>query len=260
MLRTASFLLLATGLTAFSLPASAQDRTEWRQPHITVTGDGEQSLRPDIAILSFGVMREAETAQAAMQANNEAMAAVTRALKEAGIEDRDLQTAGIQISPRYEYPSDGRGGQTAELVGYQVTNTLTVRVRDLARAGDILDEAVSLGVNQGGGISFTNDDPSAALSDARRKAVADAMEKARTLAEAAGVSLGPHRGDHRAHAERPAAHALHGQGRRHARIGADRGGRERLPGRGGNDLRHRGPELTEDMSAREDAAGHPGGA
>ena len=190
MVRTASSLFLAAALAAVSLPALAQDAAGGRRPHIIVTGEGEHAMRPDTAILTFGVMREAETAQAAMQANNEAMTAVTQALKEAGIEDRDLQTAGIQINPRYEYPRDDQGGQTAQLVGYQVTNTLTVRVRDISKAGAILDRSVSLGVNQGGGISFVNEDPSGALSEARKKAVADAVEKARTLAEAAGVQLG----------------------------------------------------------------------
>ncbi|TIP32217.1 MAG: DUF541 domain-containing protein, partial [Mesorhizobium sp.] len=78
----------------------------------------------------------------------------------------------------------------AELVAYQVTNTLSVRVRDVDKTGEILDKAVSLGVNQGGGIAFTNDDPKATITEARKKAVADAMAKAKTLAEAAGVSLG----------------------------------------------------------------------
>ena len=65
-----------------------------------------------------------------------------------------------------------------------------MRVRDLARTGEILDKSVTLGVNQGGGVAFTNDDPSATLAEARRKAVADAQAKAGTLAEAAGVTLG----------------------------------------------------------------------
>jgi uncharacterized protein YggE len=107
-----------------------------------------------------------------------------------GIADRDLQTAGIQISPRYNYSNRPDGTQTAELVAYMVTNTLTVRIRDLARTGEILDRSVTLGVNQGGGIFFTNDDASAVLTEARKKAVADAMARARTLAEAAGVRLG----------------------------------------------------------------------
>ena len=68
-----------------------------------------------------------------------------------------------------------------------MTNTLSVRIRDLDKTGEILDKAVSLGVNQGGNIVFANDDPSAIITEARKKAVADAIAKARTLAEAAGV-------------------------------------------------------------------------
>ena len=71
-----------------------------------------------------------------------------------------------------------------------MTNTLTVRIRDLVKTGEVLDKAVSLGVNQGGSIAFANDDPKAVLEEARRKAVENAMAKARTLSEAAGVELG----------------------------------------------------------------------
>ena len=76
--------------------------------------------------------------------------------------------------PRYNYTNKPDGTQEAELVAYQVTNTLSVRVRDLVKTGEILDKSVSLGVNQGGGISFTNDDPSTVMTEARKKAVADA--------------------------------------------------------------------------------------
>ena len=92
--------------------------------------------------------------------------------------------------PRYNYTNKPDGTQDAELVAYQVVNTLTVRVRDLVKTGEIIDKAVSLGVNQGGNIVFTNDDPSATITEARKKAVAEATAKARTLAEAAGVQLG----------------------------------------------------------------------
>ncbi|TJV74216.1 MAG: DUF541 domain-containing protein, partial [Mesorhizobium sp.] len=91
---------------------------------------------------------------------------------------------------RYNYTNRPDGSQEAELIAYQVTNTLSVRIRDIDKTGEILDRAVSLGVNQGGGISFSNEDPTATLTEARKKAVADAMAKARTLAEAAGVSIG----------------------------------------------------------------------
>jgi uncharacterized protein YggE len=161
-----------------------------KTPRIVVTGEGEAAVAPDIALLSLSVMREAKTARAALDANNDAMAAVIAARKTFGSAERDLQTAGIQISPRYNYTNKADGSQEAELVAYQVTNTLSVRVRDIDKTGEILDKAVSLGVNQGGGISFTNEDPAATLTEARRKAVADAVAKAKTLAEAAGVSVG----------------------------------------------------------------------
>lgn len=180
-------LALAASL-AFPAMASAAD--PGKTPRIVVSGEGESALKPDIALLSLSVMREAKTARAALDANNDAMAAVIAAMKAAGIAERDLQTAGIQINPRYNYTNKADGSQEAELVAYQVTNTLSVRVRDIDKTGDILDKAVTLGVNQGGGISFTNENPSAALTEARKKAVADAIAKARTLAEAAGASVG----------------------------------------------------------------------
>lgn len=184
------FLLPLALAAAIALPAIAQAADTKAGPRIFVTGEGEATVAPDIAILTLSVMREAKTARAALDANNDAMAAVITAMKAAGIEDRDLQTAGIQISPRYNYNSKPDGSQNAELVAYQVTNTLSVRIRDIDKTGELLDKAVTLGVNEGGGIVFTNADPAAVVTEARKKAVADAMAKARTLAEAAGTSVG----------------------------------------------------------------------
>lgn len=175
--------------TAIALPAAAQ-AADPAPRRIVVLGEGEAAVKPDLAILTLTVMREALTAREALDANNKAMAEVVAAMKASGIADRDLQTAGVQINPRYDYTNKPDGTQEAKLAAYQVSNTLTVRVRDLAKTGEILDKSVTLGVNQGGGLVFSNDDPSATLTEARRKAVADAMEKARTLSEAAGVKLG----------------------------------------------------------------------
>ena len=175
---------------AIAFPAMAGAADSPTPARIIVSGEGEATTPPDLALLSLSVMREAKTARAALDANNDAMAAVIAAMKAAGIKDRDLQTAGIQINPRYNYTNKPDGSQKGELVAYQVTNTLSVRVRDIDKTGEILDKAVSLGVNQGGGIAFSNEDPSAAVTEARKKAVADAMAKAKTLAEAAGVSIG----------------------------------------------------------------------
>lgn len=159
-------------------------------PRIIVSGEGEAAVVPDLAIITLSVLREAKTAREALDENNKAAAAVVAAMKEAGIEARDLQTGGLQISPRYVYPKNDDGESQPRIVAYQVTNTLTVRVRDISKVGEIVDRSVSLGVNQGGGITFTNDDPSAARTEARRRAVEDAVSRARTLAQAAGVELG----------------------------------------------------------------------
>lgn len=177
---------------ALALPtiATAQQASN-PAPRIIVAGEGEAAVAPDLAIITLSVLREAETAREALDENNAATAAVIAAMKEAGIESRDLQTSGLQINPRYVYPKNDDGEDQPRIVAYQVTNTLTVRVRDIARVGEILDRSVSLGVNQGGGVAFSNDDPSAARTEARRRAVEDAIARARTLADAAGVGLGP---------------------------------------------------------------------
>lgn len=187
MNRRLAILGLAASLT---LPAAAASAQAQPQPRILVTGEGEAAVAPDLALVSLSVMRQADTARQALDANNEAMAAVIAAMKASGVEERDLQTAGLQINPRYSYTNKPDGSQEARLIGYEVINTISVRVRDISKTGEVLDKAVSLGVNQGGSITFSNDDPSAALDEARKRAVADAMAKAKTLAQAAGVELG----------------------------------------------------------------------
>lgn len=159
-------------------------------PRIIVTGEGENAIPPDMALLSLGVMHQARTAREALDATNTAISTVIDALKAQGVAPRDLQTGGLQIAPTYNYSNNPDGSQKSELTGYQVANTLSVRVRDLGKTGEIIDRAVTLGVNQGSGITFTNEDPAGALAKARKRAVTDAIEKAKALSEAAGVELG----------------------------------------------------------------------
>ncbi len=189
-LKHATLLLLATALALPTMASAASAQEQRQTPRIILSGEGEATLAPDMAIVSLAVMREAETARQALDENNSAMSAVIAAMKEAGIAARDLQTAGLQISPRYVYPQNNDGQQQPRIVAYQVSNTLTVRVRDIAKVGEIIDQSVTLGVNQGGNISFVNDDSSAAMTEARKRAVQDAVARATTLAEAAGVGLG----------------------------------------------------------------------
>ncbi|MBS9719322.1 SIMPL domain-containing protein [Tianweitania sp. BSSL-BM11] len=174
-----------------SVSAYAQPVQTAPTPQIVVTGEGEATARPDLAMLSLSVMREAKTAREALDANSSAMAAVISAMKAEGIADADLQTSSLSIEPRYVYPANKDGEQQEpKLVGYQVTNSLGVRVRQIDKVGALLDKAVSLGVNQGGQINFDSADTTKVVSEARKRAVQDAMERAKTLAEAAGIKLG----------------------------------------------------------------------
>src|SRR5262245_55685552 len=185
--KTLAFVVATTALMATPMAALADDAP---RPRVTVTGEGEAAAAPDMAILSLVVMQEKPTAREALTASNEAMAKVLDAMKKAGIAERDLQTSGFSIDPRYVYPENKDNTQppkAPQIVGYAVSNSLTVRVRDLKKVGEILDQSVTLGVNQGGNITFTNDKPEAVIDDARKKAVASAIAKAKTLTEAAGV-------------------------------------------------------------------------
>lgn len=173
------------------LPALAQEAPPRRDlPRITVSGEGEVAVAPDMAIVNLSVVREADTAKAALAANSAAMKQVLDALKGAGIADRDVQTTNFSIMPRYQQPPRDKP-QDPKIIGYAVSNEVTVRLRKLDEAGGLIDKVVGLGVNQGGGINFVKEDLKAVMTEARKRAVADAIEKARTLAEAAGAKLGP---------------------------------------------------------------------
>ena len=176
-------------LTLMTTAARAEEPP--RQPRISVSGEGQAAVAPDMAVVTLSVVKQSKTAQDALDQDNKAMGAVLATLKNAGIAERDLQTSGFAIQPQYNYPPAKDGQQAPpELVGYQVTNGLTVRVRDLGKLGGIIDQAVGLGVNQGGDIQFVNDKPEAVLEAARKDAMANASAKAKTLAEAAGVKVG----------------------------------------------------------------------
>ncbi|MBY5838085.1 SIMPL domain-containing protein [Rhizobium leguminosarum] len=186
--------VLMTALLALPLaapaPAFAQE-VKPREPVISVTGDGESSVAPDMAVVNLAVVKQAKTAREALDENNKAMNDVLAALKSGGIAERDLQTSGFSIQPQYNYPQPVDGQQQQpQLIGYQTINSVTVRLRDLAKLGAVIDQSVSLGINQGGEIQFTNDKPDAAFEEARKAAVADAVKRAKTLSEAAGVKLG----------------------------------------------------------------------
>lgn len=178
-------LVLVFGTAGFAGigPAQAQSlRT------ISVAGEGQSTAKPDMAAIRLGVSKDATSASDAVAAMSTDMARVLAALKAAGIADIDLQTSGLSLNERYSRP-DANGNAT--LVGFTASSDLTVRVRDLAKLGGILDTVVQTGANRLSGISFGLRDPGPATDAARRAAVADGIARARLYAVAAGVTLGP---------------------------------------------------------------------
>ncbi|WP_196257851.1 SIMPL domain-containing protein [Pelagibacterium limicola] len=160
---------------------------------ISLSGTGVVRAAPDMATISTGVVSQAETAREALDANNAAMERLIAVLREAGLENRDIQTSDFNVSPQYVYSDrrDPRGySLPPEISGYQVSNTVTIAVRDLEKLGTILDQAVSEGANAINGISFSVAESDKLLEQARRRAFADAHSKALVYADAAGVELG----------------------------------------------------------------------
>jgi len=154
---------------------------------ISVNGEGRASAALDMAVVSIGVQTEAATAVEALRANSANMSATIKKLKSLGVADRDIQTSGLSINPRYDYE---KNRSKPELIGFVASNSVTVRLRDLEKAGGVIDEAVSSGANSLGGISFAFSDPKPLQEKARKDAVADAKAKAELLTGAAGVKLG----------------------------------------------------------------------
>jgi len=186
-----TFVLFTLALTAFACGTAlvqAQGEPGIRPPAVTVTGTGEAHARPDFAQVQVGVVTEGATAAEALRKNNEAMSQLIVLIRKRGIEERDLQTTQFSVTPRYKY--DKTQQEPPKIAGYQVTNEVQLKVRDMARLGAFLDETVSGGANQVRGISFGVAEPAQLMDEARRKAMADAQRRARIYAEAAGVKIG----------------------------------------------------------------------
>jgi uncharacterized protein YggE len=152
---------------------------------LTVNAEGEVEGAPDIANVNLGVTTEGQSAQAAMQANAQRMNALVASLRRAGVAERDVQTANVSVNPQYVYGE----GAPPRITGYQASNTVNVRVRNLANLGRTMDAAVRAGGNTVNGVSFGLDDPEPRLNEARQKAMRHARERADLYAQAAGMRV-----------------------------------------------------------------------
>ncbi len=176
------FAVAIAAVTLFAAPAMA----ETAPPAISVTGEANVSVPPDLALVDGGVTSEAKTAREASDANNNAMGKVLQALKTAGIDQKDVQTSRLSLQPQ---SAPNRTGPSA-ISSYRASNRVTIRVRDVTKVANVIDTLVGAGANEIGGINFMVSQASKLLDEARDKAVADARRKAEIYAKAAGVTLG----------------------------------------------------------------------
>lgn len=167
------------------------DRKDVQQNTITVNGKGELSVKPDIATISFSVTEENLDVSKASDAVNMKIAKIVSALKADGINEKDIKTTGYSINPRYDYvaattyPYNGK----QVLAGYDVTDSIDVKIRDLTKSGKIVTDLSVLGVTNMSGLTFTEDKYDDLVKEARDQAIADARTQAKGLAKSLGVSL-----------------------------------------------------------------------
>jgi hypothetical protein len=188
----------AATFAAFTTPVLAQVATPVPtlpagHTLLTVNAEGASTGTPDLATFSAGVTTQGNTASAALAENSTKMAQVIAALKRAGIAERDIQTSNLNLNPVYAPPKrlpDGSVEEQAQtIVGYQVTNQVSVKQRKLADYGKVLDALVSAGANQVNGPNFMLSNPDAAQDEARAAAMKTARERAQLYAQAAGMRV-----------------------------------------------------------------------
>ncbi|WP_213437786.1 MULTISPECIES: SIMPL domain-containing protein [Lysobacteraceae] len=152
---------------------------------LNVSAQAESKRVPDVATVSAGVVTQAADANAAMRANAVQMDKVMAAIRAAGIAERDIQTAGISIQPQYRYAEN----QPPVITGYQASNTVNLKVRDIGKLGKVLDALVANGANQVNGPNFEVDQPEPAYDEARIAALHKAQARAETYAKAMGLRV-----------------------------------------------------------------------
>lgn len=152
---------------------------------LDIVAEGTTTRVPDLALIQAGVVTTAATAGEAMQQNAARMTAVLAALRKAGIAERDLQTSTVNLAPQYRYQEN----KAPVITGYQASNQLTVRFRDVAKSGTILDALVAQGANNIAGPNLTLADEEGALDEARRDAITKARARATLYAQAAGLKV-----------------------------------------------------------------------
>ena len=152
---------------------------------LSVSSQAEARRAPDIATVSAGVVTQAADGNTAMRQNAEQMAKVMAAIKAAGIAEKDIQTSGISLNPQYRYVEN----EAPSITGYQATNTVSLKVRDITKLGKVLDSLAAQGANQINGPSFQIDQPEPVYDEARLAALKKAKDRAETYAKALDLKV-----------------------------------------------------------------------
>ena len=183
---------MRNGILAAALAGMAPTMTLAQTPgpmlngtRLDLTVQGSVKRVPDVATISAGVVTSAADARSAMAGNASAMTRVLAALRSAGVAERDMSTAQIALSAQYRYVEN----QAPIVTGYQATNSVSIRFRDVAKSGAILDALVAAGANQISGPTLSLDKPEAALDEARSDAIKTARARAELYARAAGLTV-----------------------------------------------------------------------
>lgn len=178
-------LFYLAGQHIASQPARVEQETEAKR-EITVQGRGEVKVRPDIASLTVGVQTDVQpSAKAAIDILTTRFNGVVSAVSAEGVADEDITTSNLNLNPSYDYRE---GRQT--LRGFEANETITIKIRNLEKIGQIIASATSQGANQVGNISFTVDEPDELHTQAQALAIKDARQKADVLADELDVGLG----------------------------------------------------------------------
>ncbi|MDD4358255.1 MAG: SIMPL domain-containing protein [Candidatus Pacebacteria bacterium] len=178
------FLIILIIFFVFSILNSREDKETINT--ISVTGSAEINAKPDVAQINLTVITGNKDLGLATEENNIKINDIISFLKEKNIEDKDIKTSTYNINPRYEYGEDYRNRY---LAGYDVTQSLIIKIRDLNMVGDIISGATSRGANDVSGLSFIIDNDELLKEQAKEQAITDAKDKALKLEKDLGVSL-----------------------------------------------------------------------
>ena len=184
MKRLAIALLAATAIAAPVQAAEVQITTQ--NPVIELSVFEQIEVEPDVATISTGVQTDADTAVEALRRNSAEMERVVALIRALGIPARDIQTASINLNPRYDY--NNRGDQPPRFLGYQASNQVTVKLRDLDRVGEVLDAMVEAGATNINGPQFSIEDDESAKAQARSNALERGRAQAEEYARLAGYT------------------------------------------------------------------------